>query len=298
MGILVKPHTRVVCFGEPTEACEGCTNRLRAAGTELVAVVRPEWGPALKDTPTFDTAVEAVRETDANAAIVDLPSELAADAMMEAIDAGLGLIVCRTHAVPARDMVKVINYLHGSADLRGQRHNEGKIWLLGPGSGGMITPGVGMVGSFDPNIFRPGPVAIASRSTAMAEDAADALSQQDIGQSTCMVTSSALIVPTQLPDVLGMLEADPDTEIIVMIGGVGGTAEIEAAHFIREAVTKPVVAYLPGGSAPAGVNIAAKGDFASAVAGEIERKTEALQREDVVVVSSIDELVAAVAARL
>jgi len=302
MGILVKADTRVLCFAPPgpdDQACSHCLERARDAGTQVVGMVRPgEDAARPAPCPLYPTAVQAVRDTGANAALIHVQPGIATDAMMEAIDAGLPLIVCRTHGVPARDMVKVINYLQSSSDLSGPRHNEGRIWLLGPGSSGVIAPGTGMVGTFEPRLFRPGPVAIVSRSNCLAETAAQLLEQHHIGQSTCLVTSSALIVPTRLADVLGMLEADPDTEVIVMIGGVGGYAELEAADFVKEAVTKPIIAYLPGRSAPPGIDLGANGDCASAGTAEIAHKAAALRDAGVLVVPHIEDIVPAVADRL
>jgi succinyl-CoA synthetase alpha subunit len=155
-----------------------------------------------------------------------------------------------------------------------------------------------MVGRLDVDVFGPGPVGIVSRSSCLAEETAAALSRQDIGQSTCLVTSSALVAPTRLADVLGMLEADPETEVIVMIGGVGGGAELEAARFIKTAVTKPIAAFLPGRSAPAGIDIGADGDFALARVNEIQEKTAALRDAGVTVAEDIDGIVATAAKRL
>jgi len=303
MGIMVSSTTRVLCFATPGPAggadCAACVSRMRRAGTTVVGVVQADGGAtSIGDLVVFDTAEQAVRETAANAALVSVLADGAADAMMEAIDAGLSLVLCRTKAVPARDMVKVINYLQGSAGLGGPRHNEGRIWLLGPGSSGAITPGAGMVGALDPGLFRPGRVAVVSQSGCLAEAAAAQLTARGIGQSTCLVTSAALIVPTRLADVLGMLEADPDTEVIVLIGGIGGRAELEAAAFIREAVSKPTIAYLPGRSAPPGVNLGAEGDFASARPDETEEKAEALRKAGALVVPSLDDITPAVAERM
>ena len=299
MGVMANSTTRVLCFGTQARDSAGCCDRMRAAGTEVVARVEPSGGPAsCEAAPLYATAADAVRETGANAAFVDTLPDAAADAMMEAIDAGLSLIVCKTRAVPARDMVKVINYVHGSTDLAGPRHHEDKIHWLGPGSGGVITPGAGMVGTLNVDVFSPGRAAIVARCDVLAEAAAAALTREGIGQSSCLVTSAALIVPTHLVDVLGMLEADPDTEVIVIIGGVGGDAEFAAAAFIEEAVTKPVVAYLPGRSAPPGINLGAHGDFASAKPNEMEEKAAALQNAGALIVSGIEEIAPAVAERL
>jgi len=299
MGIMVSAATKVLCFGAESESFVASRERMQRAGTDVVATVHPTGGIAdAADLPVYDTAIQAVRETGANAALVDAPPDAAADSLMEAIDAGLSLVVCRTPNPPVRDIVKAINYLQGSADLGGPRHSEGRIRLLGPGSAGAITPGEGMVGALDVDVFTPGQVAIIAKSGSLAEATAAALTAQGIGQSTCAVTGSALIVPTRLADALGMLEADPDTEVIVLIGGVGDRAEIEAAGFIKEAVTKPLVAYLPGRSAPPGVNIGAPGDFACATPNEMETKALALREAGVLVVSGLEEITPAVAERL
>jgi succinyl-CoA synthetase alpha subunit len=299
MGIMVNPATQVVCFDAPGHPCRPGVELMRRAGTEPVALVGPaEAATAPSDVPRFATAKEAVRATGANAAFVSTGEQAAADAMMEAVDAGLALVVCRTPSVPARDLVKVIGYLETSAGLEGPRYNAGRVRLLGPGSRGAITPGAGMVGTLDPDAFRPGPVGLVSRCGALAEAAAARLTGRGIGQSTCLVTSFGLISPTRLADVLGMFEADPDTEVIALIGGAGGDAEYEAATFIQEAVTKPIVAYLAGRHAPPGVNVGAAGDFVSARPGEVADKTAALRRAGVTVVDALDDLPAAAAERL
>lgn len=303
MGIMVNSTTRVLCLsaqgGAGPDSCAACLERMRKAGSEVVAMVDPTGGAACcGGLPVYDTAADAVAEAGANAALVDTTPDIAADSMMEAIDAGLPLVVCRTRGMPVRDMVKVINYLQGSADLGGPRRSEGRVWVLGPGSAGVITPGAGMVGTFDADVFIPGRVGIVSRSSSLAEAAAASLTAQGMGQSTCLVTSLALIAPTRLADVLGMLEADPDTEVIVVIGGVGGQAEIEAATFIKEAMTKPIVAYLPGRSAPLGINVGAEGDFACAGANEIEDKAAALRDAGALLVPDIEAIAPAVAERL
>jgi len=298
MGIMAAANTRVLCFAQPDDARAECVDRMRRAGTEVVAVVEPLGEPGRSDAlPLLDTAVQAAHETGANAALVHVAPEAAADAMMEAIDAGLALIVCATRGVPTRDMVKVINYLQGSSDLRGPRHSEGHIWLLGPGSAGVITPGAAMVGTLDPDVFLPGHVGIVSRSNALAEVVAASLTERGIGQSTCLVTGSALIAPTRLADLLGMLEADPDTEAIVIVGGVGGT-ELEGAAFLRQAVSKPVVAYLAGRGAPPGINVGADGDFVCAKPNEVENKAAALREAGAQVVATLEEIAPAVSGRV
>ena len=299
MGILVGPATRVLCFGSTGAALDAAVSRMLSAGTAVVAVLDPGGRPDGHDgAPAFDTAAQAARETGANAAIVLLPPDAAADAMMEAIDAALPLIVCATRGVPARDMVKVINYLEGSADLTGPRHSEGNTLLLGPGSAGVITPGAGMVGLLDVEAFSPGPAAVVACSQYLAESAAELLTRHKIGQSACLVTGSALISATRLADALGMLEADPDTEVIVLIGGIGGSAEVEAAAFIKDAVRKPVIACLPGRSAPPGVNLGADGDFACATPDEVRDKAAALREAGALVVPGLDHLAGAVAGKL
>ena len=299
MGILVNNATRVLCFAGESGRLAAAVAAMREAGTHVVALVDPAGGCTDRcGLPAFDTAVRAVRDAGANAAVVLLPRPVAADALMEAVDAHIPLIVCTARGVPVRDMVKVINYLQGSADLTGPRHSEGTTWLLGPGSAGVITPGAGMVGVIDVRAFRPGRVAIVSRSNCLAEAAGAALGAEQIGQSTCIATGFALVSPTRIGSVLGMLEADPDTEIVVLIGGVGGGPEFEAAAFIKEAVAKPVIAFLPGRSAPPGINIGAEGDFVSARADEIEEKTTALRDAGVQVVARFDDIVPAVAEKL
>jgi succinyl-CoA synthetase alpha subunit len=297
VGVIVTSESRVVCFGRNDALCTGCDARMRQVGSNVVAMVGAACtaGPHV---PRFDTAIDAVRNTGANAALVCVPPDAAADAIMEAVDAGLALIVCRARGVPARDMVKAVSYLQASTGLSGSRHNEGRVRLLGPGSHGVITPGAGMVGTFDVSAFTPGNVAIASRSNELAEATAARLTAARIGQSTCLATSAALIVPTRLVDVLGMFEADPQTEVIVLIGGLGGDSEFEAATFVGEAVTKPIIAYVPGASAPPRLNLGAGGDFASGLPGETALKREALRAAGAMVVDHHEEIADAIAERL
>jgi succinyl-CoA synthetase alpha subunit len=297
MGVMVNADSSVICFGRSDTSCTGCSARMQEAGSRVAAAVRGACSPG-PDVPVFDTAAEAARRTGADAALICVRPDLAADAMMEATDTGLTLIICRSRGVPMRDMVKAISYLQGSTGLNGPRHNEGRVRILGPGSCGVITPRQGMVGTFDVSAFSPGNVAIASRSNELAESTAARLTSAGIGQSTCLVTSSALIVPTRLVDVLGMFEADPQTEVIVLIGGLGGNSEFEAATFIGEAVSKPVVAFVPGSSAPPGVNVGAHGDFASGQPGETERKRDAFRKAGALVVEHYEEIPEAVAERV
>jgi succinyl-CoA synthetase alpha subunit len=276
MSILVDRDTRLVVQGITGHVGTLETRFMLQYGTKVVAGVTPgKGGLVVEGVSVFDSMPEAVDTTGANASIIFVPPPHAAGAILEAVDSGVALVVCITEGIPVKDMVRVFRSIEDS-DVR----------LVGPNCPGITTPGEARVGIMPDSIFLEGSVGVVSRSGTLTYEVVDALSRQGIGQSTCVGIGGDPLIGTSFIDALEMFENDPGTSAIVMIGEIGGTAEQEAAEYIREHVTKPVVGYVVGISAPAGKTMGHAGAIISGGGGTAKEKIEALEGAGVVVAGS------------
>lgn len=274
MSILVDRDTRVLVQGITGREGSFHTEQMVEYGTNVVSGVTPGGkGKSVAGAPVFDTVADAVAETAPNVAIIFVPARFAPDAIYEAIDNGLPLVVCITEGIPVTDMVPI--YAH--AQNRGTR-------LLGPNCPGLITPDEAKVGIMPGFIHTPGPVGVVSRSGTLTYEVVDALSRAGTGQSTAVGIGGDPVIGTSFVDVLGLFEADPATEAIVVIGEIGGNDEETAAHFIQEHVTKPVVGFIAGQTAPPGKRMGHAGAIISGGSGTAAEKMAALEAAGVRVV--------------
>jgi succinyl-CoA synthetase alpha subunit len=235
----------------------------------------------------FDTVREAAAETGANTSIIFVPARFAVDAIYEAADAGLKLIVCLTEYIPVLDMIEVRAYL----DNKGAR-------LVGPNCPGLLTPGEAKVGIIPGSIATPGPVGVVSKSGTLTYEVIDALTRLGIGQSTCVGIGGDPINGTDFIDVLALFEADPQTEHIVMIGEIGGNAEEKAAAYIKDNVTKPVTSFIAGRTAPPGRRMGHAGAIVEGKSGTAEGKINALREVGIPVAENPDDIAKIVAERM
>jgi succinyl-CoA synthetase alpha subunit len=280
MAVLVGPDTRLLVQGLTGKEGTFHTRKAVEYGTKVVAGVTPGKGGAEVDgIPVFDSVEQAVAKTGANASVIFVPPPFAADAVMEATAAGVELVVCITEGIPTTDMVKVWTFLQGS-----------KTRLIGPNCPGVITPGSCKIGIMPGMIHKPGPVGVVSRSGTLTYEAVGQLSGLGIGQSTCVGIGGDPIVGTNFIDMLTLFQADPKTEAIVMIGEIGGTAEEEAAEFVKENVTKPVVSFIAGQTAPPGRRMGHAGAIISGGKGTAAEKVEALKAAGIHVAASPAEI--------
>jgi succinyl-CoA synthetase alpha subunit len=283
MSILVHKDTRVLCQGITGKAGQFHTRQCLQYGTQLVAGVTPgRGGQAMDGVPIFDTVAEAVSKTGANATMIFVPPPFAADAILEAADAGIRLIVAITEGVPVLDMVRVTETLRGSEAV-----------LIGPNCPGVITPGACKIGIMPGYIHQPGPVGLISRSGTLTYEAVWQLTNLGLGQSTCVGIGGDPIVGSSFVDLLARFQRDPDTKGILMIGEIGGTAEEEAAAFINRSVTKPVAAFIAGRTAPSGKRMGHAGAIISGGRGTAKEKVAALESAGIVVAESPADMAAA-----
>jgi len=254
-------------------------------GTTVVGGVTPGKGGTTHDgLPVFNTVVAAVTETAANASVLFVPPAVAADAIMEAADAGVGLIVCITEGIPTVDMMRALDFLEGRSSR-----------LVGPNCPGLISPGLGKAGIIPGHICRQGRVGIVSRSGTLTYEAIHQLTQQELGQTTCIGIGGDPLIGTSFVDALTLFEADPATDAVVLIGEIGGTAEEDAAVFIDGHVGKPVIGFIAGQTAPPGRRMGHAGAIISGGKGTATEKMTALVDAGVTVVKSPSEIGAAVA---
>jgi len=288
VSILVDRDTRVLVQGITGREGSFHTEQMVEYGTNVVSGVTPGGkGKSVAGAPVFDTVADAVAETAPNVAIIFVPARFAPDAMYEAIDNDLPLVVCITEGIPVADMVPV--YAH--AQNRGSR-------LLGPNCPGLITPGEAKVGIMPGFIHTPGPVGVVSRSGTLTYEVVDALSRAGTGQSTAVGIGGDPVIGTSFVDVLGLFEADAATEAIVLIGEIGGNDEETAASFIQEHVTKPVVGFIAGQTAPPGKRMGHAGAIISGGSGTAAEKMAALEAAGVLVVDRPSAVPGAIQAAL
>ncbi len=280
MSILVNKDTRVICQGITGEQGTFHSRQMVEYGTKMVGGVTPgKGGTKVDDIPVFDTVSDAVAETSANATVIYVPAAFAADAIMEAVDAGIKLVICITEGIPVLDMVKVRRFMQGS----GSR-------LVGPNCPGVITPGECKIGIMPGHIHRPGSVGVVSRSGTLTYEAVYQLTSLGLGQSTCVGIGGDPINGTDFIDVLALFQKDPATEAIVMIGEIGGSAEEEAAEFIKKNVTKPVVGYIAGVTAPKGKRMGHAGAIISGGKGTAAEKMAAMEAAGIRVTESTADI--------
>jgi succinyl-CoA synthetase alpha subunit len=267
MAILVNKKTRVLTQGITGATGQFHTKACKEYGSQMVAGVTPgKGGTSYEGIPIFDTVGQAVAQTGADASVIYVPPPFAADAIVEAADADIALIICITEGVPVRDMVRVKRYLVGRKSL-----------LLGPNCPGVITPGECKIGIMPGHIHRPGKIGVVSRSGTLTYEAVDQLTRLGMGQSTCVGIGGDPVHGFEFIDILEMFNRDPDTEAVVMIGEIGGSAEEEAAAWVKSNMKKPVAGFIAGQTAPPGKRMGHAGAIISGGKGTAKEKIAAMK---------------------
>src|SRR5215471_8831886 len=288
MSVLVDKSTRLIVQGFTGKEGTFHAQQAIAYGTQVVGGVVPGKGGSKHiDLPVFDTVAQAVKETGANASVIFVPPPFAADAIMEAADAGLPLVVCITEGIPTLDMVKAWQFLQGR-----------KTRLIGPNCPGIISPGKCKIGIMPGHIHQEGNVGVVSRSGTLTYEAVGQLTKLGIGQSTCIGIGGDPIIGTNFLDALELFNADPDTHAIIMIGEIGGNAEETAAAYIKDHVKKPVVGFVAGQTAPPGRRMGHAGAIISGGSGRASDKIKAMREAGITVCASPAELGEKVQSRL
>jgi succinyl-CoA synthetase alpha subunit len=289
VSIFIDGDTRLVVQGITGRDGSFHAKQMIAYGTKVVAGVTPgKGGQTFEDKiPVFNTVAQAVRETGANTSVIYVPAALAAGAIYEAADAGIGFIVCITEGVPVMDMTKVMPFVR-----------EKNARLLGPNCPGLITPGVSKVGIIPGNICAPGRVGLVSRSGTLTYEVVNQLTRAGIGQSTCVGIGGDPIIGTNFIDCLRAFQDDPGTDAIVMMGEIGGTDEQKAADFVRETVKKPVIGFIAGQTAPPGRRMGHAGAIISGSAGTAAEKMAAFEAAGISVMKRPVDVVPLLKARL
>jgi len=281
VSILVDQDTRLIVQGITGRVGILETQMMLRSGTKIVAGVTPgKGGETVEDVPVFDTVQEAMDTSYVNTSIIFVPAAYAADAILEAADSGIELIVCITEGIPVKDMVKVFHYID-DLDVR----------LIGPNCPGITTPGRARVGIMPDSIFLRGNVGVISRSGTLTYEVVDTLSRADIGQSTCIGIGGDPLIGTSFIDALKLFRNDPDTSAIVLIGEIGGTLEQEAAEYIKENVSKPIVSYIVGVSAPPGKTMGHAGAIISGDGASAQEKILSLEDAGVAAARSPEDVV-------
>lgn len=288
MGIFVDKKSKVVVQGITGRDGSFHTRQMKEYGTNVVAGVTPgKGGTGFEGIPIFNTVAEAVKKTGANTSVIYVPASFAADAILEAADAGVELVVCISEGVPANDMLKVYNYLKSKG-----------VRLIGPNCPGIITPGVTKVGIMPGHIHKKGSVGLVSRSGTLTYEIVYNLTLRRLGQSSCIGIGGDPIIGTNFIDCLAAFQADPQTTAIVLVGEIGGSDEEEAAKFIKKYVTKPVVAFIAGLTAPADKRMGHAGAIISGGTGTAAEKIKAFQAVGVPVAKTPGEVAALVEQKL
>jgi succinyl-CoA synthetase alpha subunit len=277
---LVDKESRVVVQGVTGKEGSFHTRQMVAYGTKVVAGVTPgKAGQQVEGVPVYHTVADAVAEQGANVSIIFVPPAFAADAIMEAAAAGIGVIACITEGLPTLDMVRVKHYLKGRSAV-----------LIGPNCPGIITPGACKLGIMPGYIFQPGTIGVISRSGTLTYEVVDQISKQGLGQSTCLGIGGDPIIGLNFIDLLTLLAADPQTDGVVLIGEIGGTAEEEAAAFIKEHFPKPVVTFIAGQTAPPGRRMGHAGAIISGKSGTAQEKMAVLKAAGIRVVVDLTKV--------
>ena len=295
MAIWLDDNTRLIVQGitgkEGTFHALGC----RDYGTQVVAGVTPgKGGSTVEGIPVFDSVEEAREKTGANASMIFVPPPFAADAIMEAADAGVELIVCITEGIPVRDMLRVKEFLHQMS----HKHGKGKVRLIGPNCPGIITPGEAKIGIMPGHIHRQGSVGVVSRSGTLTYEAVWQLTNLGLGQSTCVGIGGDPVNGTNFIDVMKAYKDDPKTEAVILIGEIGGSAEEEAAAWVKENFDRPVVGFIAGRTAPPGRRMGHAGAIVAGGKGTADEKMAAMRAAGIHVVDSPAELGATAARAL
>ena len=276
MSILVNKKTRVICQGITGEHGAFHTEQMIKYGTQMVGGVTPgKGGTKMHGVPVFNTVQEAVEKVKPNATVIYVPPPFAADAIIEAVDAGIPLIICITEGIPVIDMVKVVKYMEGKPNR-----------LIGPNCPGVITPDECKIGIMPGHIHKKGRVGVVSKSGTLTYEAVFQLTEVGLGQSTCVGIGGDPVNGTNFIDILEMFENDPKTDAIIMIGEIGGNAEEEAAAYIKKHVTKPVVGFIAGATAPPGKRMGHAGAIISGGKGTAADKKKAMKKAGITVVDS------------
>jgi succinyl-CoA synthetase alpha subunit len=286
--ILVNKETKVIVQGATGKMGSAHTKRMKEYGTKIVGGVTPGKGgeevPGVPGVPVFDTVHEAVEKTGATVSCIFVPPYLALDAAAEALDAGIELLVLITEGIPPQDTAKLVSKV-----------KEKNARLIGPNCPGIITPGQCLIGILPGSIFKSGPVGMVSKSGTLTYEIALALSDANQGQSTCVGVGGDPVKGLEYPEVLTLFEKDPETEVIVLIGEIGGNAEEEAAEFIKKNIKKPVVAYIAGQTAPPGKRMGHAGAIISGGKGTAQSKIDAFKAAGVKVALTPNEVAKQVA---
>jgi len=293
VSVLIDKNTRLIVQGITGRDGAFHTQQMVAYGTKVVAGVTPgKGGETVHGVPVFDSVAEAVEQTKANATVIYVPAAFAADAIHEAADAGIPLIVCITEGLPVRDTLAAF---HKVLALRGANNPLGKPRLIGPNCPGLITPGQAKVGILPGHIVIPGPIGVVSKSGTLTYEVVKQLTDRGLGQTTCIGIGGDPVIGTDFIDALTLFEADPKTEGIVLMGEIGGNAEEQAAEFIRRRVSKPVVAFVAGQTAPPGKRMGHAGAIISGGTGTAAEKMAAFEAAGVPVARIPSEIPALMA---
>ena len=289
MSILVNRNTRVVVQGITGREGAFHGEKMVEYGTKVVAGVRRgKGGTAQNGIPVFDTVAEAVAKTGANTSIVFVPAPFAADAVVEAADAGIELVVCITDGIPTQDTVRVVNYLKPKG-----------VRMIGPNCPGIISPGEAKVGIMPAEVYREGPIGVISRSGTLTYETCDLISKAGMGVSTCIGVGGDPVIGTRFLDVLKLFRDDDETKVVVLIGEIGGSDEEIAAAYIRDSsYPKPVVAFISGRSAPPGKRMGHAGAIISGGTGTPQAKVKAFEDAGVPVGNTLEEVVSLAVERL
>ncbi|MCL4871969.1 MAG: succinate--CoA ligase subunit alpha [Anaerolineae bacterium] len=281
MSILANKHSKVIVQGMTGREGQFHTEQMIKYGTPVVGGVTPgKGGQWSMGVPIFNTVLNARQATGANASVIFVPPRFAADAILEAADAGIELVVCITEGIPVLDMIRVKNYLKNKPTR-----------LVGPNCPGLITPGEAKLGIISGAIVTPGPIGVVSKSGTLTYEVVYALTSRGIGQTTCVGIGGDPIQGTNFIDVLQLFEEDPDTEQVIMIGEIGGDAEEKAAAYISQYMTKPVIGFIAGRTAPPGRRMGHAGAIIEGSSGTAEAKEEAMRAAGVRMAEHPDQIV-------